>query len=266
MAIFEFQFMQNAVWAALLASIACGVIGTYVVVKRLVFISGGIAHAAFGGIGLGYYLGINPLLGLIPFSLFSAFGIGWLSRKEHASEDTSIGVFWSVGMALGAVLISLTPGYAPELFSFLFGNILTVPRVDLCYMAGLDIFILVSVFGLYKELLALCFDEESAKVYGVKTNILYYFLLCLIAFTVVVLVRIVGIVLVIALLSIPAAIAKQYTTNLKKMMVISVILGMVFTLSGLYLSYVLDLASGASIILIAGLGFVCSSWLKSITR
>lgn len=266
MEVFEFQFMQNAIWAALLASVACGVIGTYVVVKRLVFISGGIAHAAFGGIGLGYYLGINPLLGLIPFSLLSAFGIGWLSRKEYASEDTSIGVFWSVGMALGAILISLTPGYAPELFSFLFGNILTVPRVDLYYMAGLNVFILISVFGLYKELLAMCFDEESAKVYGVKTNVLYYFLLCLIALTVVVLVRIVGIVLVIALLSIPAAIARQYTNSLKKMMVVSVMLGLLFTLSGLFMSYVLDLASGASIILVAGFGFVCSSWVKSLMK
>jgi len=259
-----FQFIQNAFFAAILASIACGVMGTYVVVKRITFISGGIAHAAFGGIGLGYFLKINPLYCLIPFSLLSALGIGWISKKIKVSEDTTIGIVWSVGMALGVLLIGLTPGYAPNLFSYLFGNILTVPRTDIYFILGLDVFILGSVYVLFKEFLALSFDEEYTKISGIKVDLLYMFLLCLVALTVVILVRIVGIILVIALLTIPATIARQYTYNIKRMMILSSIIGIVLTLGGLWISYVLDIASGATIILLAGAAFLLSSGIKTM--
>lgn len=262
----RFEFMQNAVLAAILASIACGIIGTYVVVKRITFISGGIAHAAFGGIGLGYFLNINPLYCLIPFSLASAVGIGWISKRAKVAEDTAIGIFWSVGMALGVVFIGLTPGYAPNLFSYLFGNILTVPRGDIFFMAGLDVFILAVVYVLYKEFLAICFDEEYSRVSGKKVELYYMILLCLVALTVVILVRIVGIILVIALLTIPAAIAKHYTYNIRKIMFYSCLIGIILTLGGLWLSYVLDIASGATIILLAAAAFVISSGVKALVK
>lgn len=262
MDIFSYEFMQNAVAAALLASVACGVIGTYVVVKRIGFISGGIAHAAFGGIGLGYYLGISPLLGLIPFSLVSAIGIGLLSKRANVAEDTAIGAFWAAGMALGVIFIGLTPGYAPNLFSYLFGNILTVPRTDLYMMAGLDALIVAVVFSFYKEFLAVSFDEEYAEVSGLNTMFLYLLQLSLIALTVVILVRVVGIVMVIALLTIPPAIARNFSRNLFSMMALSALLSACFTLAGLWFSYLFDTASGAMIILVAALAFTAVHLVK----
>ena len=244
--------MQNALIAGLLASVACGIIGVYVVVKRVVFISGGIAHASFGGIGLGYLLGINPVLGAVFFTITSALGIGLVTKRTKLPEDTAIGILWAMGMALGIIFINLAPGYAPDLFSYLFGNILTVPAFDLTLMLILDAVIITVVLLLYKEFLLLSFDEEFSTVVGVPTERLYLLLLCLIALTVVVLIRVVGIILVIALLTIPAALARQFTHNLKKMMLLSILAGIVFTFSGLWLSYLLDLASGATIILVSG--------------
>jgi len=257
--VLQFAFMRHALITAVLASVACGIIGSYVVVKRITFISGGIAHAAFGGIGLGYFLGINPLLCLIPFSIASAIGIGLISKRSGAAEDSAIGMVWSMGMALGVILVGMTPGYAPDLFSYLFGNILTVPMSDIVFIAILDVVIVGVVVFLYKEFLAVCFDEEYAKVSGVPVDMLYILLLTLVALTVVILVRVVGIVLVIALLTIPAAIAKQYTTRLRSMMMVSIILSAFFTIGGLWLSYVLDLASGATIIMVSGTVFFISS-------
>ena len=260
--ILQYEFMQNAVAAALLASIACGIIGTYVVVKKIGFIGGGISHAAFGGIGISYYLGVNPLIGLIPFSLFSALGIGLLSKKAKVAEDTAIGAFWAAGMAIGVIFIGLAPGYAPNLFSYLFGNILTVPRFDLYMVACLDLFIVATVLIFYKEFLAVSFDEEYAESLGVNTAFLYLTLLCLIALTVVVLVRVVGIVMVIALLTIPPAVARNFSRNLSAMMLLSCLLCVLFTLSGLWLSYVFDTASGAMIILVAAAAFTMVAVVK----
>jgi len=260
----QYEFMRNALIAGLLASVACGVVGSYIVIKRIVFISGGISHASFGGIGLGYYLGINPILGAVFFSIASAMGIGIISKKAAKREDTAIAILWSLGMALGILFISLTPGYAPDLFSYLFGNILTVPRSDLILMAILDIVIIGMVFALYKELLAISFDEEFASIVGVPVNQLYLLILCLAALTVVVLIRIVGVILVIALLTIPAAISEQYTHNMKKIMFYAVILGAFFTFTGLWFSYIFDLPSGATIILISGIGFFTASLLKTM--
>ncbi len=260
MDIFQYEFMRNALLAILLASIACGVVGVYVVVKRIVFISGGIAHASFGGIGLGYFLGINPVWGLIPFSITSALVMGLISKRTKIPEDTAIGILWALGVSLGIIFIGLSPGYAPDLFSYLFGNILTVTSADLMVMLVLDLVIIKVVFLFYKEFLALSFDDEFATVVGIPTEKLYLLLLCLIALTVVVLMRVVGIILVIALLTIPAAISKQFTANLKKMMFISVLLSAIFGILGLALSYQFNLASGATIVLVSGIGFILS-WL-----
>jgi len=251
--VLQYEFMRNALIAGLLAAIACGIVGVYVVVKRVVFISGGIAHASFGGIGLGYFLGINPILGAMFFAIASALGMGLVTKRMRFPEDTAIGILWAMGMALGIIFISLTPGYAPNLFSYLFGNILTVPAFDLILMLILDVIIITLVILFYKEFLLLSFDEEFSTIVGVPTERLYLLLLCLIALTVVVLIRVVGIILVIALLTIPAALARQFTHSLKKMMLLSILAGAVFTFSGLWLSYLLDLASGATIILVGGI-------------
>jgi len=253
--ILAFDFMRNALLAALLSSIACGIIGSYVVVKKIGFISGGIAHTAFGGIGLSYYLGINPLFGIIPFSLAAAMAIGLLGKKANVAEDTAIGTLWAIGMAVGVIFIGITPGYAPDLFSYLFGNILTVPTFDLWMILLLDFLIVALVWLFSKEFLAISFDEEYAEVSGLPTTALYLLMLALIALTVVIMVRIVGIVMVIALLTIPAALARTFSRSLPRMMLFAVVFSALFSIAGLWLSFLLDIASGATIILVAGSTF-----------
>ena len=248
----QYEFMRNALAAGLLAAVACGIVGVYVVVKRLVFIGGGIAHTSFGGIGLGYFLGINPIIGALVFAVGAGLTIGLVTRRTRLPEDTAIGVLWAMGMALGIILIGLTPGYAPDLMSYLFGNILTVPSSDLLLMLVLDAVILGTVFALYKEYLVVAFDEEYATAVGMPVEKLWLLLLGMIALTVVVLIRVVGMILVIALLTFPAATARQFTHNMKTMMVLSVVLGALFTVGGLALSYALRLPSGATIILLGG--------------
>jgi len=254
----QYEFMRNALAAGLLAAVACGIVGVYVVVKRLVFISGGIAHTSFGGIGLGYFLGINPIIGALFFALGAGLTIGVVTRRTRLPEDTAIGVLWAVGMAVGVLLIGLTPGYAPDLMSYLFGNILTVPFDDLVLMLVLDGVILGLVAAFYKEYLVLSFDEEYATATGLPVEKLGMLLLCMIALTVVVLIRVVGMILVIALLTFPAAMARQFTHNMKTMMVLSVCLGGLFTVGGLVLSYVLGLPSGATIILLGGVALAAT--------
>lgn len=262
----QYEFMRNALFAAILVSIACGIVGTLVVIKKIVFISGGITHAAFGGIGLGYLLGINPVLTALPFSLLSAVGIGMIRKRTRISEDSAIGILWAVGMALGILFIGLTPGYAPDLFSYLFGSILTVPLSDILIMIVLDVIIIVTVFLLYKELQALLFDEEFSAIAGVRTSILYIVLLCLVALSIVVLIRVIGIILVIALLTIPTTIVRQFTNRLGLLMVFSIVSAVVFTIAGLWLSYVLNLPSGAVIVLVFAVAFLVSSAVRRIAR
>jgi zinc transport system permease protein len=256
--------MRNALVAGILAAIACGIIGVYVVVKKIVFISGGIAHASFGGIGLGFLLGVNPVVVALFFTVASALGMGIVSRRTKLPQDTIIGIFWAVGMALGIIFIGLSPGYAGDLFSYLFGNILLVPTSDIVLMLVLDAVIALVVFLLYKGFLAISFDEEFGTVVGVPVEFLYLTLLCLIALTVVVLIRVVGIILVIAMLTIPAAVAKQFTYDLKKMMLFSTLIGVVFILCGLWLSYELDLASGATIVIVSGALFLVSFGFRAL--
>jgi zinc transport system permease protein len=249
----QYEFMRNALMAGLLAAVACGIVGVYVVVKRIVFISGGIAHASFGGIGMGYFLGISPIIGALVFSLASGLAIGGITRRTRLPADTTIGILWAIGMALGVIFINLTPGYAPDLMSYLFGNILTVPLSDILLMLVLDAVIIAIIVAFYKEYLILSFDEEYATAVGMPVERLYLLLLAMIALTVVVLIRVVGMILVIALLTFPAAMARQFTHNMKRMMLLSVVFGFIFTLGGLWLSYELKLPSGATIILLGGI-------------
>ncbi len=259
---FQYEFMQRALVAAVLVSVACGVVGSYVVIKRIVSLSGAISHAAFGGVGLGYFLGVNPVLAAIPFSIASAIAIGGVKQKVNISEDTAIGILWSVGMAIGVIFINLTPGYAPDLFSYLFGSILTVANIDLYIMFVLDLIIIATVYLFRREFLAISFDEEFSKVVGLPALLIYMLLLALVALSVVVLIKIVGVILLIALFTIPAAISKQYTYNLRKLMFLATIVGIILTSLGLILSYIFNLASGATIVMVLAAAFTISYYLK----
>jgi len=262
----QFGFMRNALMAGVLVSIACGIIGTFVVVKRIVFISGGIAHAAYGGIGLGYFFGVNPVLGAIVFSVAAALGMGAVQRKTRQRADTVIGAMWAIGMALGIILVDLTEGYKADLMSYLFGSILAVPQSDLLIMLVLNLVIIALVALFYKELLAVSFDETFATVEGVPVDAIYVVLLCMIALTVVMLMRVVGLIMVIALLTMPAAISGQFVRDMKKMMALASVLGVIFTTTGLWLSYSLNLTSGATIILVSGVAYLLSLAVKPLVR
>ncbi len=251
----QYDFMRNALLAGLLVSISCGIIGSLVVVNRIVFISGGIAHAAFGGVGLGFFYGFSPFLGAAIFASGVSLIMGAVSLKARHRADTIIGVLWAVGMAVGIILIDLTPGYHVDLMSYLFGSILAVPATDLWLMLPLDGVILLVVMLFYKEFVALSYDEQFAFVVGIPVKTLYMTMLGMTALSIVMIIRVVGLILVIALLTIPPFIAEKYTRSLGQMMVLASILGASFTLSGLWLSYTFNLTSGATIILVAGLGF-----------
>ena len=258
----QFDFMRNALIAGVLVSIACGIIGTFVVVNRIVFISGGIAHTAYGGIGLGYWFGFNPVLGALVFALVAALTMGWVERKTQQRADTIIGVMWAIGMAMGIIAIDLTQGYKADLMSYLFGSILTVPREDLLLMLCLDLIIGAMVALFYKELLAISFDPVYAFTRNVPVDTLYLMLVAAIALTVVMVMQVVGLILVIALLTIPAAIAGQLVKEIKQMMLLASILGVVFTTTGLWLSYFFNLTSGATIVLVAGVAYLLSLLVK----
>lgn len=251
--IMEYQFLQNAIISAVLASIACGIIGSIIIEKRLVMMSGGIAHTAFGGIGLGFFLGIEPILGALFISIASALGIATIKRKTHMNTDIPIGIFWSAGMSLGILFIALTPGYPPDMNTYLFGDILTVSKSNLLIILLLDGLVIFSVAALFHPLKAYLFDEEFSTVIGINTTIIEYILFILIALTVVVVIHVIGIILIMALLTAPPAIVRLFTHNLKKLMFYSSLLGMAFTLVGLYLSYTLNIPSGAAIALFISL-------------
>ena len=258
MEILQFEFMQHALAAGLMVSAVCGIVGVYVVVNRLVFISGGIAHTSFGGVGVGLFLGINPVFGALVFALSSAATIGLLHRKMTVTSDSAIGMLWAAGMAIGVVFMGLTPGYIPDVSTYLFGNILIVSVTDLWLMLILLAIILSSVLLLYKPFFSFSFDREFAEVKGLPVQALYLYLLGLIALSVVVMMKTVGIILVIALLTIPTIIARQFTHDMIKMMAGSVALCVLFTLTGLAISWYLDIASGAAIVLTATLAFAIS--------
>ena len=254
----QYEFMRNALVAGLLASVLCGIMGTLVVVNRIVFLSGGIAHAAYGGIGLAFFFGWPYLVGTIGFSLAAALVMGAISMKSKHRADTVIGVIWALGMALGIILIDLTPGYNVDLMSYLFGSILTVPASELWVMGIMGALIAALVFFFYQDLLALSYDEEFARIRGVPVKALYLALIALLAVTIVMVIQVVGLILVIALLTIPPYIVEKYAKSLLQMMIGSSLLGVLFTVCGLWLSYRLDLTSGAAIIAVAGIGFFIS--------
>lgn len=250
-AIFQYQFMRNALLSGLLASVVCGVIGVIVIEKKLVMMSGGIAHTSYGGVGLGYLLGFEPIFGAILFSVLSAVGIGYMKKKGGARADVAVGLFWSLGMALGILFIGLMPGYPPDLSSYLFGSILSVTNADLILEAALAFIVVFVIILFFNDWKAYLFDEEFAHILGVPTSLLEYLLLILIALTVVAMLRAVGIILVLALLTAPAAAASLFTSSLTKRMVFSSLLGMVYCVGGLFASFALNVSSGAAIVTIS---------------
>lgn len=259
-------FLQNALLGGILASIACGVVGSYVVVKRISYLAAGIAHAILGGMGIAYFFGNSPMSGALVAAIIFALILGWVSLRWKQQEDTIIGALWSMGMAIGILFLSKAPGYHMDLMSYLFGNILMISREDLFLIGGLDLVILVTVGLFYKQLLAVAFDEEFAKLRGISVEWFYILFLILIGFTVVIMIRIVGLILVIALLTIPPAIANHYIRSLNHMMILAVILGVFFTCSGLALSYEPDLPSGPMIIVLAGSVFIVSVLAQNAFR
>jgi len=272
-AVFSYGFMQRALLAGLLASVACGVIGTYVVTRRITYIAGSIAHCVLGGIGAARYLqtvygwtSFHPLHGAVLSALFAAIVIGFVSLKARQREDTVIGALWAIGMAVGILFISKTPGYNEDLMSYLFGNILMVSSRELWLLAILDAVVIVVGLVFYKPLLAVCFDEEFARARGLPVDALYILLLCLTALAVVLLVQVVGIILVIALLTLPAAVSGFFSRSLWQMMIFSTILSLLFTVTGLGASFGPDIPTGATIILVAGSVYLLASLFSVLGR
>jgi len=246
--IFQYDFIVKGLLGAIFASITAGIAGTYVVSKRMVFLSGGITHSSFGGIGIGYFLGFNPVLGAAVFGIMSALGVEYLSVKQKIREDSAIGILWAFGMAIGIIFIYLTPGYTPNLMSYLFGSILTVTNADLIAL-GIMSLILILYFGIfYRTILYISFDEVFARTYSSYVNIFKYLTTSLIALTIVLNIRMAGVVLVISLLTIPPNIAMLFTRVYIKIVIWSILAGFVGTSAGYVISYFAGIPVGATII------------------
>lgn len=254
-----------ATLAGLAASVVGGIMGSYVVVKRISFISGSITHSVLAGIGFFVWLeraqGVtwaSPLIGALIASIASALLIGWIHMSYRQREDSVIAAVWSIGMAIGILFMSQTPGFAVELTNFLIGNILWVTPSDLITLTALDCLVVLAVIILHERLLAICFDEEQARLQGIKVNRLYFLLLTLIAITIVLLMQVVGIILVMTMLTLPATVANLFTKELSKMMLVSIVLSALFCFFGTFFAYHLDWPIGATIALVAGVSYVAA--------
>lgn len=263
--ILQYTFFQNALWASLLIAFSCGIVGTYIVSRRIVFISGGITHATFGGLGIGFYLGINPLLSALLIAVLSALGVEYLSRSDAnrcIREDSAIAAVWSLGMAIGIIFIFLTPGYSPNLTAYLFGNILTVSTTDLLWMAILSIcLVIVYVFG-KKAIVYTAFDRDFAFTQHLPVRVIEYMMMIFIAATIVLTIRLIGIMLLMSVLTIPQMTVNLFTSNYYKMTVASCIVGFFGCVAGLFLSYFFNIPSGAFIILILITLFLIAKFIR----
>jgi zinc transport system permease protein len=262
-AVANYDFMRNAIAVAILASIAAGIVGAYVVSRRITYIAGGISHSVLGGIGLFHYLAVvggigflAPVYGALFAALASALIIGYVSIKAKEREDTVIGALWAVGMATGILFISATPGYNQDLVSYLFGNILMVSSLDMWLVVILDLVVIGVGVIFYRQLQAVCFDEEFARARGLRVEFYYILLLVLTSLTVVVLISVVGVIMVIALLSLPAAIASRFTRTLASTMFLAILVSAVLSVAGLALSFSPDLPAGATIVLLTGVVYI----------
>ncbi len=249
--ILEYDFIQNAILAGVLISIAAGIIGSLVVVNKITFLAGGIAHSSYGGIGIAIYLGLPVLFGATVFAIITAVIIAILTLNNRNRVDAIIGMMWAFGMAIGIVFVDLTPGYNVDLMSYLFGSIIAVSSDDILYMTILDIFIISIVVYFYKEILTVSYDSQFARLRGINVKFFYTLILILSALCVVAAIKAVGLILVIALITIPTYLAETFANKLSSMMILSSILATIFTVLGLGISYFYDISSGASIIIVA---------------
>lgn len=262
----QYAFFRNALFGSLLTAVACGIVGTYIVSRRLVFISGGITHASFGGLGLGFYLGMNPILMAMLFSVLSAFGVEWVSKTQNVREDSAIAGVWSLGMALGVIFIFLTPGYAPNLSAYLFGNILTISAADIRWIAALAV-VLILVCALFlRNIVYVAFDRDFAVTQHLPVKAIEYMMMFFIAVTIVLSIRLVGIMLLMSLLTLPQITVNLFTSNFKKIIWGSVLIGFLACVSGLVLSYYLNVPSGAFIILVLVILFLLLKAINSLFR
>lgn len=263
--LFNYGFIQQAFLAAFLMSITCGIIGTYIVSRRMVFISGGITHASFGGIGIGYFFGFPPLAGAALFAILAALTTENLTRRKVLRNDSIIAIMWSLGMALGIIFVYLTPGYAPNLMSFLFGSIITVTITDLWLMFSLAVVVSFFFVLLFKPILYVAFDEQFARTRGIPVMLLNYMLIILVALTIVLSIRIAGIILVLSVLTIPQNISNLFTNRFSHIMIGSVIIGFIASALGLIISYYLDIPSGATIIFTLVVLYLAARFIKVVT-
>lgn len=264
MDILHYTFFQNALIGSLLTAIACGMVGTYIVARRLVFISGGITHASFGGLGLGFYLGMNPIWVAMVFSVLSAFGVEWASKTQNIREDSAIAGVWSLGMALGVIFIFLTPGYAPNLSAFLFGNILTITSTDIIWI-GVLVVCLILLFALFmREIVFVAFDRDFARTQRLPVRLIEYVMMFFIAVTIVLSIRLVGIMLLMSLLTLPQITVNIFTADFKKIVWGSVGIGFLGCVGGLFFSYLFNVPSGAFIILVLVVLFLVAKAIKAI--
>ena len=259
-----YGFMRNALAAALLAGLLCGLIGVIVVEKRLVMMTGGVAHTAYGGVGLGYLCGFSPILGAVLFSLLAAFGIGTLRRRGGQRTEVLISLFWALGMAAGMVFVALTPGYPPDLNSYLFGDILTVSSADLILMAAISLLAVLLLAVLWQDIKAYLFDPTFATVAGLRVRVLEYLIFGLVALSTVVLLRVTGIMLAIALLAVPAATAATFTRRLLPRMLFAAGLSVLFAIVGLVVSFYLDIPTGATVVAVAALSYAIAHTARAL--
>lgn len=266
MNIFEYTFFNNALIGLMLISIASAIIGTYIVARRLMFVTGGITHACFGGLGLGYYMGINPMITAGIFAVGSATGIEWLSTKGKVREDSAISVFWALGMAIGVIFIFLTPGYVPELTSFLFGNILTISQTDLIifavYLAALLIFALIY----YRPIIACAFDKDFARTIGMPVKTINFIMMIFTAICIVLTLKLIGIMLLMSLFSIPQMIAETFTPRIHRISIIASSVSLVCSVAGLFISYYSEIPASATIVLTLILAYAIAKGLKKVCK
>lgn len=260
----QYAFFQHALMGSLLTAVACGMVGSYIVVRRLVFISGGITHASFGGLGLGFFMGTNPVWTALLFAVLSAFGVEWVSRTQDVREDSAIAAVWSLGMALGVIFIFMTPGYTPSLTAYLFGNILTITQSDIVWIALLTGALLLFFALAMKSILYVAFDRDFARTQGLPVAWIEYTMMFFIAVTIVLSIRLVGIMLLMSLLTLPQMTANLFTCDFRKMVVGSILIGFAGCVAGLILSYYLDVPSGAFIILVLVMLFLGVKTIKRL--
>ena len=262
--LFEYKFIVNSLLAGILASISCGIIGTYIVTRRMVFLSGGITHASFGGIGMGYFFGFDPVIAAAVFAVFSALGIEFLSKKSNVREDSVIGILWSLGMAIGIIFVFITPGYAPNLMTYLFGSILTVSTLDIIFMTVVSVVIILIFIFFYRTILFVAYDQEFAQTHKLPVSFINNLLISLVALTIVLNIKVVGIILVISLLTIPQSIANLFTNEFKNIIILSIVIGLIGALMGLLISYQVNIPSGASIIFSLVIFFILAKMVQII--